>query len=515
MTDSRPRQAPDPVEEQGSEADVVVHRSRRLSEAWGQWAAANWKVLSQTDREALEAHPDRSRLAMISAASALQVGDRGAALEQMRLAMQWGGDKRFMLSVLVASARHSLGRACLVAGRTEQAAQHLQRSLFDAHLQSEGRRVAQERTDEALADLAARREFVRRQRKGGLKWRQQNPPAWIEAMVTRCLSRGDLHDAVDNVLDTLLTQADERVWFLMCLAEHFDRTGDKHTSVGYLNTAVEFVTGAPEELRLVLARRLVASGHAAAAVDMLVNKTIEAVHQQVGADDGTFAQALSHAYKAARDAEQSRREHGHELLLAYLKRSSARLKAQAGGRRLNMVEIGTTRENVQGQGSTRKLAEFCAQEGIAFVTVDMDPHNTHVAQRMFERLSMDFEAVAMKGEDYFRARQEQVDFAFLDAYDFDHGKHSDLRQSRYVKYLGARIDEEACHRMHLDCAQSLVRLLSPLGLICVDDTWLDNGKWTAKGTLAVPFLLENGFEIIDARNRAALLRRLPGTPAAA
>jgi hypothetical protein len=61
--------------------------------------------------------------------------------------------------------------------------------------------------------------------------------------------------------------------------------------------------------------------------------------------------------------------------------------------------------------------------------------------------------------------------------------------------------------MHLECAQALHSKLSATGVICVDDTWLDDGKWRAKGTLAVPYLLEHGFEIVEARNRAALLRR--------
>jgi hypothetical protein len=96
---------------------------------------------------------------------------------------------------------------------------------------------------------------------------------------------------------------------------------------------------------------------------------------------------------------------------------------------------------------------------------------------------------------------------FLDAYDFDHGKHSELRQSRYTKFLGARIDEQACHQMHLDCAQTLATRLWAHGVVCVDDTWLDDGRWTAKGTLAMPFLLGQGFRLVEARNRAALLVR--------
>ena len=62
--------------------------------------------------------------------------------------------------------------------------------------------------------------------------------------------------------------------------------------------------------------------------------------------------------------------------------------------------------------------------------------------------------------------------------------------------------------MHLDCAESLVNLLAPDGIICFDDTWTDaQGAWTAKGTTAMPFLLGHGFKVITARNRAALLVR--------
>jgi hypothetical protein len=138
----------------------------------------------------------------------------------------------------------------------------------------------------------------------------------------------------------------------------------------------------------------------------------------------------------------------------------------------------------------------------------MDPHNSRSAERLFESLNMPYRAITMKGEDYLRQLTEPVDFVFLDAYDFDHGGHSELRQSRYVKFLGSRIDEAACHQMHLDCAESLLRWLTPHGIICVDDTWTEDGVWTAKGKLAMPFLLENGFELIDARNRAALLKRV-------
>jgi hypothetical protein len=130
-----------------------------------------------------------------------------------------------------------------------------------------------------------------------------------------------------------------------------------------------------------------------------------------------------------------------------------------------------------------------------------------MANEMLSIFSDDFQALTAKGEDYLRDFKGQFDFVFLDAYDFDHGNHSELRQSRYKKFLGAPIDEAACHQMHLDCAQSVFEKLAPHGVVCIDDTWLENGHWVAKGTLAMPYLLENGFILLEARNRAALLTR--------
>lgn len=62
-------------------------------------------------------------------------------------------------------------------------------------------------------------------------------------------------------------------------------------------------------------------------------------------------------------------------------------------------------------------------------------------------------------------------------------------------------------KLLLDCSKSVEAKLSRNGLVCIDDTWLEEGNWTAKGTLAMPYLLEHGFRVLDVRNRAALLDR--------
>ena len=198
-----------------------------------------------------------------------------------------------------------------------------------------------------------------------------------------------------------------------------------------------------------------------------------------------------------------RSSHGHDLLVDYLKNHPNRFSTD-----VTFIEIGTTREQLQSQGSTSILAELCNDRNFNFITVDMDEHNGRIANEMFQRNGYPFNAISAKGEDFLREWQGTFHIVFLDAYDFDHGGHSDLRQSRYEKYLGSKIDQEACHKMHLDCAEAIADKLSHEGIVCVDDTWLDEkGQWTAKGTLAIPFLLENGFSIIDQRNNAVLLQR--------
>lgn len=485
--------------------DVLPFDARRLSQASEQWSQGNWSGLVQVDAEQLAGHPDGGSLALMAAAAALQLGDRITAGERAWQARAWATDRRLMARVLLASARQALGRASLAAKRSERAQEHFERSLVDPALVSAARRHARARIDQFEAELAARRQLATQQRKAGVVPNDKPQQTWIGDLVARCAAAPDLHEAVDAVLDRVLATAEHRALFLIRLSQHFLVQGDKLMATHCLNLAKDQAAGLAQELRQTLARQLVLVGQPIVAVDLLVHEALNGT--DAVQSDPACTETLQQAYRGLRDAEQSRREHGHELLLSYLKRQIPRLLAQAGGRRMKMVEIGTTREQVPGQGSTRKLGEFCTAHGIDFVTVDMDPHNSRSAERLFEMLNMPHRAITMKGEDYLRQLTEPVDFVFLDAYDFDHGGHSELRQSRYVKFLGSRIDEAACHQMHLDCAESLLRWLTPHGIICVDDTWTEDGVWTAKGKLAMPFLLENGFELIDARNRAALLKR--------
>lgn len=327
--------------------------------------------------------------------------------------------------------------------------------------------------------------------------------AWL---AHSCLISDDLHQGAHKVIANKKLTGKDLFDFLVELSDQIDRSGDRVTAMSYLNQARKAITAPTKEIITAFVRRLINFGK--------LNEAEEVFTQ--AALDGTGVLPLSDKEKAAiakanKNIHQilsKNVEHGHGLLLSAFDRYLPSIAERVKGRLLVLVEVGTTREDVPGQGSTRKLADFCKKLHMDFITVDMDPHNISMAQSMFLELgAKNAKAVNMKGEDYLRDYSGDLDFVFLDAYDFDHGKHSELRQSRYEKFLGARINESECHRMHLDCAESVAKKLSPFGLVCIDDTWLEDGRWTAKGTLAVPYLLSNGFELLEARNRAALLRR--------
>ena len=200
-------------------------------------------------------------------------------------------------------------------------------------------------------------------------------------------------------------------------------------------------------------------------------------------------------------------EHGHTLLMAVLADMARETPGTLAGKTL--IEIGSTRERDPQQGSTEKLAIFTAMTGMRFFSVDMDARNTERARVVLRYLNPAGQALTEKGEDYLKLHAGTLDAVYLDAFDFDHGGHSEDRQSRYEHILHTRINDEACWRMHEACAQALIARMPVGGIVALDDTWTDlEGDYAGKGKLAMPLLLDSGFEIIAMTGHTIALRRI-------
>ena len=148
----------------------------------------------------------------------------------------------------------------------------------------------------------------------------------------------------------------------------------------------------------------------------------------------------------------------------------------AGDKDINskvLVEVGTTREAVSGQDSTKYFYNISNELGFKFITVDMDEENSRNVESRFPNIS----AVTMKGEDYLKEYQGMIDYVYLDAFDFYHSQHPQYRKDKYRDILNCEINNESCHKMHL-----------------FDDVL--NPQYDGKGKTAIPFLLENNFNVV-------------------
>jgi len=99
-----------------------------LEKATTQWQFGDWKSLAKLADKPLADHPDRARLALLTAAGLLQEGDREAGEEYVRLAREWGCETARIRRVLVAGVYNSLARARLLQGREADTARLTERA---------------------------------------------------------------------------------------------------------------------------------------------------------------------------------------------------------------------------------------------------------------------------------------------------------------------------------------------------------------------------------------------------
>lgn len=108
---------------------VVPYDENLLERSRTQWQFGDWQSLSQLDREAIQHHPDRAKLALLSAAAHQQTGDMTSARQLTRLAREWGCNKKLISQILIAGVHNTLGKASAIAGKQQQAFDHFKSSI--------------------------------------------------------------------------------------------------------------------------------------------------------------------------------------------------------------------------------------------------------------------------------------------------------------------------------------------------------------------------------------------------
>lgn len=132
---------------------VVPYDDSLLERARTQWQFGDWESLAQLDRDILQHHPDRAKLALFAGAGRLQSGQVVEARQYIQLAQDWGVGKKFLVRILTAGVHDSLGRAAAVAGQQSRALQHFQIAVATGTPGSDTQLLVQARTSQQYQQL--------------------------------------------------------------------------------------------------------------------------------------------------------------------------------------------------------------------------------------------------------------------------------------------------------------------------------------------------------------------------
>jgi hypothetical protein len=166
------------------------------------------------------------------------------------------------------------------------------------------------------------------------------------------------------------------------------------------------------------------------------------------------------------------------------------------------VEIGTSRNG--DDGSTRIIAGWASRYSARLTTVDFDPDNCEFV-RQLNLPNVDI--VNARGEDWLYTKiynpLHPVSFLYLDNFDWDwHPEKTEdfiLEQQLKYKTLGIEMTNVNSQRAHLAQAMMAVHHMAPHSIIVCDDTWYNKwwGHYSGKSGSAIPFLLNNGFDVLE------------------
>jgi hypothetical protein len=140
-------------EHDDNDAHPVPYDENLLERARTQWQFGDWHSLAQVNRDTLQHHPDRAKLALLAAAGRLQIGANAEARQFIRLAQDWGVGKKLISQILIAGVHNSLGRAAAIGSKPQRALQHFENTISIGTPGSDATLLTQARIGEQLSQL--------------------------------------------------------------------------------------------------------------------------------------------------------------------------------------------------------------------------------------------------------------------------------------------------------------------------------------------------------------------------
>jgi hypothetical protein len=125
---------------------LVPYDENLLERARTQWQFGDWHSLVKLDRDTLQHHPDRAKLALLAAAGRLQIGQESEARQYIRLAQDWGCSKKYISQVLISGVHNTIGMAAAIGGQQQRSALHFEKAISVGSPSSDIQLLTQART---------------------------------------------------------------------------------------------------------------------------------------------------------------------------------------------------------------------------------------------------------------------------------------------------------------------------------------------------------------------------------
>jgi len=163
----------------------------------------------------------------------------------------------------------------------------------------------------------------------------------------------------------------------------------------------------------------------------------------------------------------------------------------------DIVEVGSDR----GEGSTQFLKSFSDQNKNNFYSIDFDKDVYNNATTIIND-----NAYHMTGEDFLENEyvkfNSKISFAYLDNFDYIfpeiEGRDFVHDQVSSYKTKGYEMNNDNSKLAHLQQSQLIHKYSAKECFILFDDTYIEHtGEYSGKGGTAIPWLLKNGWYIMN------------------
>lgn len=172
-----------------------------------------------------------------------------------------------------------------------------------------------------------------------------------------------------------------------------------------------------------------------------------------------------------------------------------------------IIEIGSIRQPEQldnADSSTHYFDDLAKENNMNFQSVDFSKASYELSKAV-----VGDRAFCMDGVSFIRNFSGQIGILYLDNFDI---VYSEKHRLSLMSRVGTSYEEnnetitnERSAEVHLEQMKEALPKMTKPCFVCVDDTMIRDGDWWGKGATVVPFLLEQGFNIIKQNDAGVLL----------